>query len=96
MLINAYAAEQAKQSLVPFSYEVNALRPHEVVIQVSHCGICHSDIHLIDDDWGMTEYPLVPGHEIVGTIAKMGSSEINAALDHVRKNKARYRLVLEV
>jgi uncharacterized zinc-type alcohol dehydrogenase-like protein len=42
-------------------------------VKVSHCGICHSDLAMIDNDWGFTGYPLVPGHEVVGTIAAIGS-----------------------
>lgn len=47
-------------------YSLGALLPGEVDIAVTHCGVCHSDLHLIDDDWGMSAFPLVPGHEIVG------------------------------
>ncbi len=49
-------------------------RPHEVEIKISHCGVCHSDIHLIDNDWGISKYPFIPGHEIVGTVAAVGSA----------------------
>ena len=49
-----------------------ALGPHDVEIRISHCGICHSDVHLVDGDWGMGSYPMVPGHEIVGTVAALG------------------------
>jgi uncharacterized zinc-type alcohol dehydrogenase-like protein len=72
MTINAYAALAKKEKLVPFSYNNEQLKDHEVHIKVSHCGICHSDIHLIDNDWGISEYPLVPGHEIVGVITDKG------------------------
>jgi hypothetical protein len=49
-----------------------ALGPEEVDIDVQTCGICHSDVSMRDDEWGMTQYPFVPGHEIVGTIAHVG------------------------
>lgn len=68
MLFNAYAAKKAKARLVPFQYEPGPLGSDEVEIAISHCGICHSDVHLVDGEWG-DWFPLVPGHEIVGTIA---------------------------
>lgn len=73
MPIKAIAATKAGTTLESFSYEAGPLGPHEVEVKVTHCGICHSDIHLIDNDWGVSVYPLVPGHEIVGTIAVKGS-----------------------
>jgi uncharacterized zinc-type alcohol dehydrogenase-like protein len=74
MTIYAYAALAEKQNLEPFQYEPPDLGPYDIEVKISHCGICHSDIHLIDNDWGSSEYPLVPGHEIVGEITGMGSS----------------------
>jgi uncharacterized zinc-type alcohol dehydrogenase-like protein len=71
--VDAYAAREARASLAPFSYEPTSLGPHDVEIEISHCGICHSDLHLIDNDWETSEYPLVPGHEIVGTVAQKGA-----------------------
>jgi uncharacterized zinc-type alcohol dehydrogenase-like protein len=68
MPIGAFAAFAAKESLAPYAYEPAPLRPREVEIEISHCGICHSDLHLIDNDWSSSTYPLVPGHEIVGTL----------------------------
>ena len=73
MKIECYAALEAKKPLEPFQYEPNALHPLDVEIQITHCGICHSDIHLIDDDWKISHYPVVPGHEIIGTISEVGS-----------------------
>ena len=70
--IDAYAAMGAGQALQPFRYSPKDLGPLEVEIAVTHCGICHSDLHLIDNDWGVSAYPLVPGHEIVGTVARVG------------------------
>jgi uncharacterized zinc-type alcohol dehydrogenase-like protein len=77
MPIKALATLKAKAALEPFSYEPGPLRPHEVDVKVTHCGICHSDIHLIDNDWGVSAYPLVPGHEIVGTVAAVGAEVTN-------------------
>jgi uncharacterized zinc-type alcohol dehydrogenase-like protein len=69
----AFAATVKKQGLTPFQYEPKPLGPFDVEIKISHCGICHSDIHLIDNDWGISSYPLVPGHEIVGTVEQLGT-----------------------
>lgn len=74
MNINAFAALEAKQALTPFQYEAKELAPYEVKIDITHCGICHSDIHLIDNDWMISKYPLVPGHEIIGTVLQTGTS----------------------
>lgn len=72
MSIDAFAAPGPRQPLIEFSYEAPPLQPHEVEIEISHCGICHSDLHLIDDDWSSSSYPLVPGHEIVGVVREAG------------------------
>jgi len=72
MTIHAHAASGPKQSLKPFDYEPGPLKDDEVEVAVTHCGICHSDVSMIDNDFGMTTYPLVPGHEVVGTIAALG------------------------
>ena len=70
--VGAFAAPAAKESLVSYSYEPAPLGPRDVEIEISHCGICHSDLHLIDNDWATSTYPLVPGHEIVGTVSAVG------------------------
>jgi uncharacterized zinc-type alcohol dehydrogenase-like protein len=74
MTIDAFAASGAKELLAPYVYEPAPLGPRDVEIEISHCGVCHSDLHLIDNDWSSSTYPLVPGHEIVGTIAAVGSA----------------------
>ncbi|RLB44411.1 MAG: alcohol dehydrogenase, partial [Deltaproteobacteria bacterium] len=71
--VDAYAAHEPGASLTSFDYEPDVLGPHDVEIEITHCGICHSDLHLIDNDWQSSAYPLVPGHEIVGTIAQRGA-----------------------
>ncbi|MGH7796550.1 MAG: NAD(P)-dependent alcohol dehydrogenase [Candidatus Binatia bacterium] len=71
--IHAHAAPAAGEALRPYDYVPAELGAHEVEIAVTHCGICHSDLHLIDNDWGVSAYPLVPGHEIVGTVVHAGS-----------------------
>jgi uncharacterized zinc-type alcohol dehydrogenase-like protein len=73
MGVKAYAVKAAKGKLEPFEYEPGPLGAHEVEVKVSHCGVCHSDLAMIDNDWGFSHYPLVPGHEVVGTVAAVGS-----------------------
>lgn len=72
MRVQAFAALVAKAPLVPFSYEAAPLGDTDVEIEVSHCGLCHSDVHLIDDAWNRSTYPLVPGHEVVGRVSAVG------------------------
>jgi len=70
--VRAYAASERAGALEPFEYELGDLAPHEVDIRVDHCGICHSDLSMLDNDWGMTRYPFVPGHEASGVIESTG------------------------
>jgi alcohol/geraniol dehydrogenase (NADP+) len=72
-MIKAYAAQSAHGQLEPFEYDPGVLDEEDVEIQVESCGICHSDLSMLDNEWGMTQYPFVPGHEVVGTIAEVGS-----------------------
>jgi uncharacterized zinc-type alcohol dehydrogenase-like protein len=67
-----YAAKAAGGSLEPFEYAPPELGDDDVRISVTHCGVCHTDVHAIDDYYGITDYPFVPGHEIVGYVAEMG------------------------
>lgn len=68
-----YAAMTAKAALTPFSFERREVGPHDILITITHCGICHSDIHQARDGWGGSLFPMVPGHEIVGTVARIGA-----------------------
>ncbi|MCG7546178.1 NAD(P)-dependent alcohol dehydrogenase [Pseudoalteromonas sp. MM17-2] len=77
MTINAYAAMEAGQALEPYQYDPGELAADEVEIAVDHCGICHSDLSMIDNEWGMSEYPLVGGHEVIGRIEKVGRDVSN-------------------
>jgi uncharacterized zinc-type alcohol dehydrogenase-like protein len=72
MSVRAFAAFEPKGELKPFEYEPGPLGEEEVEVAVRHCGICHSDLSMIDNDWGMTKYPIVPGHEAVGTVRAVG------------------------
>jgi uncharacterized zinc-type alcohol dehydrogenase-like protein len=68
-----YAAVQAHARLAPFSFERRDPGPEDVVLEVLHCGVCHSDIHYVNNDWGFTSFPVVPGHEIVGRVTRLGA-----------------------
>ncbi len=68
-----YAAMTAKATLQPFTFERRDVGPYDLLINISHCGICHSDIHQARDEWGGSIFPMVPGHEIVGTVARAGN-----------------------
>ncbi len=70
--IKAWAAPGPSQAFQPFSYDPGVLGPDEVEIQVEYCGICHSDLSMWDNEWGLSNYPLVPGHEVVGRIVARG------------------------
>ncbi len=69
-----YAAAAAKSALQPFLFERREVGAQDVLIRISHCGICHSDIHQVRDEWGISLFPMVPGHEIIGTVAQVGSA----------------------
>jgi uncharacterized zinc-type alcohol dehydrogenase-like protein len=71
--IHGLAVHAAGAQLVPYHYEPGGLNANEVEVKISHCGVCHSDIHLIDNDWGLSKFPFIPGHEIVGTVSAIGS-----------------------
>ncbi|WP_322628010.1 alcohol dehydrogenase catalytic domain-containing protein [Halothiobacillus sp.] len=72
-MIHAYAVFEPGGELKHYEYDPGPLGAQQVEIQVEHCGICHSDLSMIDNEWGMTQYPLVPGHEVIGTIGAVGS-----------------------
>ncbi|WP_115718241.1 NAD(P)-dependent alcohol dehydrogenase [Gallaecimonas mangrovi] len=70
----SYAAQSSTSPLAPFNIERRALRSDDVAIEIDYCGVCHSDIHAAENDWGNSVYPVVPGHEIIGHITAIGSS----------------------
>lgn len=73
MRIQALAALNPKEQLSEFQYDSKTLKEYECIVTVHTCGICHSDIHMMDNDWKMSKYPIVPGHEVVGVVAEVGS-----------------------
>jgi alcohol dehydrogenase (NADP+) len=72
--VNAYAAQNETSPLVPFNFERRAVGAHDVQIEILYCGVCHSDIHQVRNEWGGSIFPMVPGHEIVGRIMAVGDS----------------------
>jgi alcohol dehydrogenase (NADP+) len=71
-ITKAYAAHNSKDPLVPFQFERREVRPDDVQIEIEFSGICHSDLHQVRDEWSGSIYPMVPGHEIVGRVVKVG------------------------
>ena len=78
--IKAWAARAAGERLEPFEYDPGALGAAEVEIAIEHCGICHSDLSMLDNEWGMTAYPFVPGHEGVGRVVALGAQAKGLAI----------------
>lgn len=72
--IKGYAAFEPKGKFAPFEFEAGELGSEQVEIKVSHCGICHSDLSMLNNDWKMTQFPFVGGHEIIGKISATGNS----------------------
>jgi alcohol dehydrogenase (NADP+) len=69
-----YAAQEARARLTPFQFERRDPRPHDVLVEIQYCGVCHSDIHQVRNEWNEGVYPMVPGHEIVGRVIGIGAS----------------------
>lgn len=72
--IQGFGVHAAGAELLPLKYDPGDLRPHDVEVRITHCGVCRSDLHLIDNDWALSRYPFIPGHEIVGTVTLTGDS----------------------
>ena len=74
MNTRAYAAMAAKADLVPYEFDRREVGPNDVALDIAYAGICHSDIHQVREEWGPAIFPMVPGHEIAGTVTKIGSA----------------------
>src|SRR5688572_12843929 len=72
--IQAWGTSAAGAALAPMNIERREPGPHDVVIEILFCGVCHSDIHQARDEWSGALFPMVPGHEIVGRVTRIGSS----------------------
>ncbi|MBC7569323.1 MAG: NAD(P)-dependent alcohol dehydrogenase [Spirosoma sp.] len=77
--VKGYAVQDPHSPLAPFQFERREVGPHDVQFDILYCGVCHSDLHQIRDEWGGSIFPMVPGHEIVGRVTAVG--------DHVNKFK---------
>jgi len=73
-MIKAFAAKAPKQPLEPFDYDPGPLGSEEVEVAVEHCGLCHSDLSVLNNEWGFSTYPLVPGHEAIGRVVALGAN----------------------
>jgi uncharacterized zinc-type alcohol dehydrogenase-like protein len=73
MNVRGYAAQSAKDNLAPHRFMRRDPRPDDVTIEILYCGVCHSDLHQARNDWGGSIYPMVPGHEIIGRVASVGT-----------------------
>lgn len=71
--VKGYAAQDSRTPLGPYSFQRREPHDHDVVIDIKYCGICHTDIHQVTNGWGGSTYPMVPGHEIAGTVSQVGS-----------------------
>ncbi|MGR5945567.1 NAD(P)-dependent alcohol dehydrogenase [Enterobacter sp. C4G1] len=74
MKVLGYAAKTPTAPLAPFTFDRREPRPDDVVIEILYCGVCHSDLHQARNDWGFSEYPIVPGHEVIGRVVSVGDS----------------------
>lgn len=72
--VNSYAAMSANTPLEAYNFERRAIGPDDVQIDILFCGVCHSDLHQVKNEWGGSQYPMVPGHEIVGTVLSVGAN----------------------
>ena len=73
ILTKAYAAYNPKDPLSPYRFNRRTVGPHDVHLEILYCGVCHSDLHQVRDEWGGSIYPMVPGHEIVGRVVSTGA-----------------------
>ncbi|WP_337026360.1 NADPH-dependent aldehyde reductase Ahr [Pantoea eucrina] len=80
MKIKSYAAMKAGEALVPHEYEAGPLNAEEVMVEVDYCGVCHSDLSMIDNEWGISSFPVIAGHEVIGRISELGAAAQNKGL----------------
>src|SRR4051812_45769755 len=79
-IFKSYAALEPKGKLEPFEFDAGELGDEEIEIKVSHCGICHSDLSMVNNEWVMTQYPFVGGHEAVGEVVAVGPNTKSIAV----------------
>ena len=76
-----WGTDAPDQPLRPMDFERRALRANDVAIKITYAGICHSDLHTCRNDWHNSQYPVIPGHEIVGTVTAVGNEQIVRSVD---------------
>ncbi len=74
MKIKSYAVYNAGDALVPYEYETGPLAAEEVLVEVDYCGVCHSNLSMIDNEWGISSYRVIAGHEVIGRISALGDA----------------------
>jgi uncharacterized zinc-type alcohol dehydrogenase-like protein len=85
-----YAAQNAETDLAPWNFERRDVGPHDVQLEILYCGVCHSDLHQIKNDWFPGIFPMVPGHEIVGKVIKIGDHVKNFKINELAGVGARF------
>ncbi|WP_312142688.1 NADPH-dependent aldehyde reductase Ahr [Pantoea septica] len=80
MKFKSYAAMKAGEALQPYEYDPGPLAAEDVEVEVDYCGVCHSDLSMIDNEWGISAYPLIAGHEVIGRVVALGDSAKNKGL----------------
>ncbi len=71
--VKAYAAHESGAEFQPYEFQLGEIGADQVDIAVETCGLCHSDLSMLDNEWGLTQYPLVPGHEVIGKVSQVGA-----------------------
>ena len=80
--VKGFAAQSATSPLTPFHFKRRELTPKDILIEIHYCGICHSDLHQVRNEWHTSIYPIVPGHEIVGKVIKVGDNVLAGCGSH--------------
>ncbi|MEQ4531271.1 MAG: NAD(P)-dependent alcohol dehydrogenase [Mixta sp.] len=78
--IKSYAAMEAGKALELYEFEAESLSAEDVEVEVEYCGVCHSDLSMIDNEWGISSYPLIAGHEVIGRVSALGEAAKNKGL----------------
>ena len=91
-----YATPNAQSPLAPFTFTRREPGPTEIVVDILYCGVCHSDLHMVRNEWGNAIYPLVPGHEIVGRVTAVGSAVTKFKVGEHRGHRRHRRLLPQV
>jgi D-arabinose 1-dehydrogenase-like Zn-dependent alcohol dehydrogenase len=97
--IDAYASKNAKSLLESYPIQRRLVASHDVQIEIDYSRVCHTDLHFVSNNWGMSEYPVVPDHEIVGRVSHVEMIQMNdikSAYKRLVKSDVKYRFVIEM